>query len=480
MINVGLIIPKTKKVPLWFYNFVHDAKEEGLINITNIEAKQEEYYNFKPCFFYNIEKIIYKNLKKNDELVILHEKVESNEIPQLYIQIGVKNIEKKDAPYGVWHVKISNNYTENYYASLEECAKNKTTNIKVVAYMKDKNVIIENSVFYNARMYARNRNILLHKCYFILKHAIKNINNINFENIFFEENNKELKENNLFYIRTYIKAFIKEIKKIKNHKSHWSLFIGKKQKELPKNIKNTIEVKPPKDRFWADPFTIKYNNKKYIFAEELIYKEKKGNIIAIEYESNNYNRIGKVLDLPYHLSYPFIIKDKNELYMIPESNRNSTIDLYHCDEFPLKWNKVKTLISDIKASDTTIFKYNGIWWMFTSVRSDGLSQDEQLYLYYNDEDLLNGNWIKHKLSPIVLDCRYARMAGNIFEKNGKLYRPSQDCSNVYGGAINYMEIEKIDKENYVEKFVTSTIPTNHYKGVHTYNELEDEYILDSY
>ena len=39
--------------------------------------------------------------------------------------------------------------------------------------------------------------------------------------------------------------------------------------------------------------------------------------------------------------------------MIPESNKNNTIDLYYCDEFPDKWVFKKTLINNINAHDTS-------------------------------------------------------------------------------------------------------------------------------
>ena len=45
----------------------------------------------------------------------------------------------------------------------------------------------------------------------------------------------------------------------------------------------------------------------------------------------------------------------SELYIMPESSSNNTIDLYKCIDFPYKWKK-KTLIDNILAVDSNLIK----------------------------------------------------------------------------------------------------------------------------
>jgi len=126
---------------------------------------------------------------------------------------------------------------------------------------------------------------------------------------------------------------------------------------------------PPKDRFWADPFVIKRNSKYFIYFEELLFKKNKGRISYIELDKHGQISDSRViLEKDYHLSYPFIFEDNNELYMIPETMENNTIELYKCMNFPNKWELDHIMMEDVQAVDSTIFKYNKKYWMFTNMR----------------------------------------------------------------------------------------------------------------
>ena len=54
------------------------------------------------------------------------------------------------------------------------------------------------------------------------------------------------------------------------------------------------KIIPPKDRFYADPFLIEFDNY-YIFIEELMYNTKKGHISVIKMDDQgNYDRPKKL------------------------------------------------------------------------------------------------------------------------------------------------------------------------------------------
>ena len=111
-------------------------------------------------------------------------------------------------------------------------------------------------------------------------------------------------------------------------------------------------MKPPNDRFWADPFPLKKGAKHYIFIEEFVYATMKGHVSVIEMQSDGtWEQPVKALERDYHLSYPYILEWNGELYMIPESKRNKTIELYRCSKFPTEWHLEKILVEDIEAVD---------------------------------------------------------------------------------------------------------------------------------
>jgi hypothetical protein len=237
------------------------------------------------------------------------------------------------------------------------------------------------------------------------------------------------------------------------------LFKLEKTEKLSTSFFRFKKILPPKDRFWADPFIVERNDKYYIFIEQLLFKENKGKIALIEMDKEgNYNEPKVVLEKDYHLSYPFIFEDKNELFMIPETAKNRTIELYKCIEFPYNWELVKTLVNDLYAVDTTILKKDGRYWMFCNIKENNeASSFNELFLFYSDA-LITDNWIPHPCNPIVSDVKSSRPAGRIFIKNDIIYRPAQDSSKRYGYGMKIKEIVEIDENNYREIEVQSIYP----------------------
>lgn len=233
-----------------------------------------------------------------------------------------------------------------------------------------------------------------------------------------------------------------------------------------------IPLLPPKDRLWADPHVVHHQEKYYIFIEDLPYRTGVGyiSVITID-ETGNYQAPVKVLERPYHLSYPFVFQWQDHYYMIPESAQNRTIELYRCVEFPHKWELHMTLMADVIAYDATLFYYNHKWWLFTNLmeHAGGADRDE-LFLFYAD-DFQTNQWQPHPLNPIVSDMKRARPAGAIFEQNGNLYRPSQNSLYYYGYGLKFNQILVLSETDYQEVEVSAIDPVwdKRIRGVHTFN-----------
>lgn len=239
---------------------------------------------------------------------------------------------------------------------------------------------------------------------------------------------------------------------------------------------------PPKDRFWADPFVVYKDEQYFIFLEELIFSEDKGflSVITMD-ETGHHSEPEIILEKPYHLSYPFIFEYEGEYMMIPETAQNKTIELYRCTDFPTQWEPVMNLMQDVTAVDTTLLYKDNTWWMFTNMREiDGASNHEELFLFYADS-LLTTEWTPHPMNPIVSSVKNARPGGKIFENNGRLFRPAQNCSHDYGYGLNFNEIITLDKQNYEERIVTNINPFWDPKVIatHTYNKAHNLTIIDA-
>jgi hypothetical protein len=241
---------------------------------------------------------------------------------------------------------------------------------------------------------------------------------------------------------------------------------------------------PPNDRYWADPFVIINNNRYFIFIEEFIYKLNIAHISVLELDSDGIMLSSeKIIDRQYHMSYPFIFEFNNSYYLIPETSKNKTIELFKCIDFPSKWEFVMNLMENIYASDSTVFYYNKKWWLFTSIDETGYlgGNGDELFLFYSD-DLFTKNWESHPANPIVSDTKTARGAGRIFVNDNKIYRPSQDCSGLYGRAFNINEITLLNEYKYEEILITKVTPEWDSKllGTHTFNFDDNIIVIDAF
>lgn len=239
---------------------------------------------------------------------------------------------------------------------------------------------------------------------------------------------------------------------------------------------------PPSDRFWADPFVIGREGKHYIYFEELPYSSNKGHIsLLVMNEDGSFERPQVVLERPYHLSYPFLLEHEGELYMIPESAANRSVDAFRCSSFPDVWEHHSTLMQNASLFDSTLLEHEGKWWLFANATPrEGMSDWDELYLYYADSPLAE-NWTPHPLNPIVSDIASSRPAGAIFKQSDKLLRPAQDSSEGYGYALKFQEIITLSETAYEEKTLVHIRPdwNRSITGVHSFNHADNLTVADA-
>ncbi len=240
-------------------------------------------------------------------------------------------------------------------------------------------------------------------------------------------------------------------------------------------------MRPPRDRFYADPFIIERNGRNYLFFEDYRFSSRKGLISCCEVDSEgNYTQPRVVLECDYHLSYPFLFTWQGEIYMIPETRDNRTIEMYRATDFPCSWVHEAVLMSDVAAVDTTLLHHRDRWWMFTAGVLDEDAPDKtwRLCLFFGDSPF--GPWTAHPKNPIVSSVRHARPAGSMYFDNGQLIRPAQDCSRGYGYAVQLHRVEVLSETDYQESLLATVTPNwiPGSKGVHTFNQNADLRVID--
>lgn len=261
------------------------------------------------------------------------------------------------------------------------------------------------------------------------------------------------------------------------YSEQWQLIYSENE---GKNLKKFKKLIPPKNEGWADPFVVKEKGETYIFFEK-ISKEGFGTI-SVNTTNNFKNGIApqEVLKCDYHLSYPYVFKYQDTYYMIPETKRNNSIELFKCTEFPHKWEKEHTIIDNIQAVDTSLLYHDDKWWMFTNIsRVEGASSSEELHILHSDSPL-SKSWTPHSTNPQVSDIRHARNGGQVIKREGRLYRVSQDCAVKYGYSVAFHEIKELSPSKYKEEFVNQILPDwdETLEGIHTVANEDDTWVMD--
>lgn len=221
----------------------------------------------------------------------------------------------------------------------------------------------------------------------------------------------------------------------------------------------SAEVKPPRGRFWADPFVYSHDGRTFCFVEDFVYKANRAHITALEILGTKAVEYGIAVKEPFHLSFPFLFQYKGELYMCPECFESGQIRIYRCAEFPLKWELQKVVMEGVSAADTMLFEKGGKWWMLTSLDESGaVDHCSELYLFSSDSPL-DTNWTPHPQNPIRIDACGGRNAGLVVDGE-KLFRLAQRQGfDQYGQGLLVYEIKIISESLFVEELVSEINPT---------------------
>lgn len=230
------------------------------------------------------------------------------------------------------------------------------------------------------------------------------------------------------------------------------------------------------DRWFADPFILDVDDQNiYLLAEEMRYEPHIGRIakLTINRQSMDIVDMQIVLEEPTHLSFPAIIRQDGHVYVYPENGKSGKLKLYELIDNKLVYT---TDICSENLADAIITNQCGDIKMF-STKYPNYSGDT-LYVYSMADKTLKID-VHKPIESIRFSDNHARMAGQFFEYNGKIYRPAQDCNKVYGGAIIIEECNHHDNQYHFAPIKRLTSAHLRYRqGMHTLNEYKGIVVVD--
>jgi hypothetical protein len=258
------------------------------------------------------------------------------------------------------------------------------------------------------------------------------------------------------------------------------------------DIKSIIDNKT----FNAEISWIPLNSMAYFHGDPFLFRTKEEglNIIFENYRFNDY--YGKIslmlvdenlnpvsqkilLDTKSHLSYPFVFREGDKIYLFPEAAHSGKLSCYEYDPAEKTANFLQVII-DLPLLDSTIIKHESRYWLFGTMV--GKDMNSKLYIFYSDN--LLGPYSFHPCNPVKNSLNGSRPAGSFIRIGEEIYRPSQNCENYYGESISINKVKILNEFNYVEEpHMTIRIDRNNQSfdnivAVHTINVCGDIITVD--
>lgn len=237
---------------------------------------------------------------------------------------------------------------------------------------------------------------------------------------------------------------------------------------------------PYKDRWFADPFFLSVDETHIVLlAEEFCYASQKGRIAKLVIKRDGYvlEEMKIILELPSHLSFPFIFRKGDTIFMIPENCKTGQATVY---EYISQTDEVKqvSVLCHLPLTDAILLKMADDRHYILSTKEPTQNKNH-LQVYAVDTDTWKMN--EQPIQDICFESKIARNAGDVFTCDGIMYRPAQDCNKGYGHGVVIQQMSYADGQFSLKDVRTfsSDIPEFD-MGYHTFNLMNGLIVVDAH
>lgn len=240
------------------------------------------------------------------------------------------------------------------------------------------------------------------------------------------------------------------------------------------------KLKMPKGFWCADPIAFKDDKFNLLFFELYDKKNKKGKLAYVCIDDIDNSSIDVCLEENNHLSFPFVFKQNESYYMIPETGASKTIMLYEAIDFPKTWKDKKVLAKDVIACDSIVFNNLGKTFVLSSTLKDNAIYCSNRLFELND---------CFELSDIKKETKYSnegiRNGGPLFQYKGKFFRPGQfGTRGDYGRALYIWSFDiSSGTDIKIEKIINTSdlafVDSEKKEGIHSYSATDEFEFIDT-
>ena len=237
---------------------------------------------------------------------------------------------------------------------------------------------------------------------------------------------------------------------------------------------------PYSNTYWyADPILVSHQGESYLFLESFDMRTNLGSIAYAKFGADGKLSAPQIIiQEPYHMSFPMVFSWNEQLYMIPETCANRSLNLYRCDGSMDRWTLVKSFPVEEELVDTVATAcYEDHVELITSAQHGThkrMNKWQKFKIFREGEDfrLEADETFNSREHYSYMD----RTAGSLITEGGRKILPTQESTETDYGVnlyLNDYSAEDIThmpvlKKVTVDNILLPDVPQKQQIGVHSY------------
>lgn len=240
-----------------------------------------------------------------------------------------------------------------------------------------------------------------------------------------------------------------------------------------------IKSESLKDNWIADPFILSVDDRSIRILAEQLYKGV-GRLVLLEVNlaSLEISRLKVLLQLPSHLSFPYIWREDGDIFIMPENVVSGQLKIWRYD-VENEILDVPREVVDAPLEDAQICKIGDKYYIMgvKYVHNDYFMCTKHLEIY--SAGSLFGPY--SHLQTIDNELRLERGAGMIWHDGDSIIRPAQNCENGYGTNLLFYRMKLQEDGTFSEELEYEYYPDKNHprsRAFHTFNEKDGYVVVD--
>ena len=233
----------------------------------------------------------------------------------------------------------------------------------------------------------------------------------------------------------------------------------------------------------ADPLLFTYQGDDWLFVEVFEKATHRGSIGVIDLSLPEEQRIPRIIIREsYHMSFPMVFEWNDEVFMVPETSENHSINLYRTKSFPYEWELVQSFPTVGLIVDSVILKKTDH--SSTFLASETNPENELLVRFMEYQISKHRSTFTYSITSHRSSHTYTERNGGVpLHKFDQDWMVTQNSSEIdYGVSISISSYEN-QKLKQRETYDSNTliirgISKNSILGIHTYSRTTNYEVID--